>query len=100
MATEERLAKIRSLIHHYQKDVPWLLEQLDQRSGQIDTLASFIMQEVEGEPSESQGAVDTAIRIITQLQERVRELEAAGKCLCCRQSGCQEACLCTRTEAR
>jgi hypothetical protein len=31
---------------------------------QIDRLASFIMHEVPGEPSQSQGAVDTAIRII------------------------------------
>ncbi len=31
---------------------------------QIDRLANFIMAEVPGEPSQSQGAVDTAIRII------------------------------------
>jgi hypothetical protein len=31
---------------------------------QIDRLATFIMDEVPGEPSQSQGAVDTAIRII------------------------------------
>ena len=31
---------------------------------QIDRLARFIMDEVPGEPSQSQGAVDTAIRII------------------------------------
>ena len=32
---------------------------------QIDRLANFIMAEVPGEPSESEGAVDCAIRIIT-----------------------------------
>lgn len=31
---------------------------------QIDRLATFIMDEVPGEPSQSQGAVDTAIRLI------------------------------------
>ena len=38
---------------------------------QIDKLANFIMAEVEGEPSESEGAGDTAIRIIRALQEKV-----------------------------
>jgi hypothetical protein len=33
---------------------------------QIDRLAVFIMDEVPGEPSQSQGAVDTAIRIIKE----------------------------------
>lgn len=33
---------------------------------QVDRLARFILREVEGEPSESQGAVDTAIRIIRE----------------------------------
>lgn len=43
---------------------------LDNNSGdQINTLANFIMDEVEGEPSQSQGAVDTAIRIMTQYME-------------------------------
>jgi len=31
---------------------------------QIDRLARFIMEEVPGEPSQSQGAVDTAIRLL------------------------------------
>ena len=33
---------------------------------QIDKLADFIMNEVEGEPSKNEGAVDTAIRIIRE----------------------------------
>lgn len=41
-----------------------LIDQLDDQSRQIDKLANFIMSEVEGEPSQSQSAVDTAIRII------------------------------------
>ena len=39
-----------------------------QQQEQIDRLANFIMAEVDGEPSQSQGAVDTAIRIIRECQ--------------------------------
>lgn len=35
---------------------------------QIDKLANFIMSEIEGEPSQNEGAGDTAIRIIKKLQ--------------------------------
>ncbi len=35
---------------------------------QIDILAEFIMANIDGEPSQSEGAGDTAIRIIKQLQ--------------------------------
>lgn len=35
---------------------------------QIDKLANFIMAEIEGEPSQSQGVVDTTIRLIKQLR--------------------------------
>lgn len=37
---------------------------------QIGNLAQFIMDNVPGEPSQSQGAVDTAIRVIRKLQEQ------------------------------
>lgn len=43
--------------------------------GQIDKLADFILEEVEGEPSQSEGAVDTAIRVIRGLQKEVEELK-------------------------
>src|SRR5699024_995883 len=39
-------------------------------NSQIDKLANFIMSEVEGEPSQNQGAVDTAIRIIKSYQNQ------------------------------
>jgi hypothetical protein len=44
-------------------------------SGQIDKLANFIMNEVPGEPRESEGAVDCAIRIIREccLNERAKK---------------------------
>jgi hypothetical protein len=48
-----------------------LQERLERDTGlaraQIDKLARFILTEVEGEPSESEGAVDTAIRVIRDL---------------------------------
>lgn len=49
--------------------------------GQIHKLSQFIMHEVPGEPSESEGAVDCAIRIIETLQIRNAELLAAMKAL-------------------
>lgn len=38
---------------------------------QVEKLANFIMQSVDGEPSQDQGACETAIRIIKSLQVRV-----------------------------
>lgn len=39
-------------------------------SSQIDRLAKFIMEEIDGEPSESEGAVDCAIRVMRKLKDR------------------------------
>ena len=39
---------------------------------QIDRLANFIMAEVPGEPSQSEGAGDTAIRVIRRLTAALR----------------------------
>lgn len=44
---------------------------------QIEKLATFIMAEIEGEPSQSEGAGDTAIRIIKQLQAENKRLKEA-----------------------
>jgi len=41
---------------------------------QIDILADFIMKRVDGEPSLSEGAGDTAVRIIKQLQAENKQL--------------------------
>ncbi len=43
-------------------------------SKQIDKLATYIMENVEGEPSQSQGAVDTAIRVMDALKDEVEQL--------------------------
>ena len=44
---------------------------------QIDKLANFIMSEIEGEPSQDEGAGDTAIRIIKQLKTEIEKYEIA-----------------------
>jgi hypothetical protein len=44
---------------------------------QIDDLAEFIMQHVPGEPSRSEGAVDTAIRVIQSQQAAIADLADA-----------------------
>jgi len=47
---------------------------------QIEKLADFILKEVDREPSENEGAVDTAIRIIREgMREDRRLLELAGE---------------------
>ncbi len=44
-------------------------------SSQIDTLANFIRREVPGEPSQSEGAVDCAMRIIRTQQATIADLQ-------------------------
>ncbi len=46
---------------------------------QIDALAEFIVAEIPGEPSQSQGAVFTAMRIMQEQAARIAELEAGIK---------------------
>lgn len=45
-----------------------LTAERDLREDQIDELANFIMAEVPGEPSRSEGAVECAIRIIREVR--------------------------------
>lgn len=47
---------------------------IEQRDGQIEKLAAFIVL-IPGEPSKSEGAVDTAIRIITQQAQELERLK-------------------------
>lgn len=44
--------------------------------GQIAKLASFIMNEIEGEPSQNEGAGDCAIRIIKTMKKELSASEA------------------------
>lgn len=48
----------------YIKDI---LKRFDLIQGQIDKLAKFITDKVPGEPSKSEGAIDTAIRVLGDL---------------------------------
>lgn len=43
---------------------------------QIDVLARFILNEIPGEPSQNEGAVDTAIRLLRRYADQVRVLTA------------------------
>lgn len=45
---------------------------------QIKRLADFIMENVPGEPSESEGAVDTAIRLLARYTSQPEPLRALG----------------------
>lgn len=49
-------------------DVSALLDALDEADSKTDRLAHFIIGEIPGEPSQNQGAVDTAIRVMTSLK--------------------------------
>jgi len=40
--------------------------------GQIDLLADYIMAEVDGEPSQSEGAGDCAVRLLTKYRKAIR----------------------------
>lgn len=50
-------------------------------SGQIDRLAGFILNSVPGEPSQSEAAVDTAIRVIKNLVIEVSRLNSVNTAL-------------------
>ena len=50
-----------------------------QKTSEIDKLANFIMAEVEGEPSQSEGAGDTAIRVIKKLQIELTKCHEAAQ---------------------
>ncbi len=80
MAEEQGAAPVESLVPGEVADVGLgnLAVQESNAKSQIGELADFIMDEVDGEPSASEGAVDCAIRIIKELQaelERWKKLE-------------------------
>ena len=58
---------------------PETAAERDRLRGQIDQLADFIMAKILGEPSQSQGSVDTAIRIMTNQQAVNAELLKAAQ---------------------
>lgn len=60
-------------VYSHASDILTLAEEALRLREQIDELASFIMREIPGEPSQSQGAVDTAIRLLCHGQQQIRE---------------------------
>ena len=44
---------------------------------QINELANFIMAEIEDEPSQDEGAVECAIRIMREQKDRIAKLEVS-----------------------
>jgi microcompartment protein CcmL/EutN len=62
LSTEEITAKMKEV------------EIVSSLQSQIDGLAGFITANVPGEPAQSEGACDTAVRIIKNLQEQVQRL--------------------------
>jgi len=57
------------------KNYKMVKDENDSLKKQIDKLANFIMNEVEGEPSQSEGAVDCAIRIIKESRAWAKEMK-------------------------
>jgi hypothetical protein len=53
---------------------PGLHDETEQVDAQIKALADWIMSNVPGEPSQSEGAVDTAIRVMAKVTELKTEL--------------------------
>ena len=49
-------------------------EKQENLKSQVTRLANFIMAEVPGEPSQNQGAIDTAIRVLRRLREERSDL--------------------------
>ena len=50
------------------------LIEVDGAANQIEVLANFIMAEVDGEPSQNEGAGECAVRIIRELQAEISNL--------------------------
>lgn len=48
--------------------------ELNELPDQIKRLAHFIIQNFPGEPSQNEGAVDTAIRLMTKQQKTIDDL--------------------------
>lgn len=63
----EQAAEIRTA----QKEI----EQFERTGDQVERLANFILNEFANEPSRNEGAIDTAIRIIKELQAEIIDSE-------------------------
>lgn len=61
------------LVEMADADMREAADRIEALSAENERLASFIMHCIEGEPSQSQGAVDTAIRIMTEQATTIGE---------------------------
>jgi hypothetical protein len=64
---ERRLAILNGEVD---EEMNKLMDSHQKLANEIDKLAEFILTEVEGEPSENEGAVDTAIRLLKECIKR------------------------------
>lgn len=60
-----RLTSIREVAADALASSPGTAPAHEALSSQVDRLARFIMEEIAGEPSQSEGAIDTAIRLLS-----------------------------------
>jgi hypothetical protein len=67
------------MMGHCFSELPAAVAKLVEDSDQIDRLAKYIMAEVPGEPSQSEGAVDTAIRVMRDMQARLAAAEEKAR---------------------
>ena len=71
-AKVEMLLRVEKWVNNIEQEVKKEFEKLidshQRLSNEIDRLALFIMDNVPGEPSKSQGAIDTAIRLLSERQ--------------------------------
>ena len=79
-AKVEMLWKVEKWVNNIEQQVKKEFEKLidshQHLSNEIDRLALFIMDNVPGEPSKSQGAIDTAIRLLSERQyPNIKEAE-------------------------
>lgn len=64
--------------------------ELRKRANQIDVLAAWIIENVPGEPSKSEGAVETAIRLLGELEARGKLLNVEDGMLQSAEKECDE----------
>lgn len=83
---EPEVVEARAKAHRLDVDLASKGDWVKELGSQIDRLANWIMAEVPGEPSMSEGAVETAIRIMVSLRAQVAKLasdltEARGEAI-------------------
>jgi len=53
----------------------WYYNEISNLESQIEKLANFIMQEIDGEPSKNEGAVECAIRLLKKCYDESKTLD-------------------------